>query len=472
MLALRAFLFPWFIFLLAGSAVAQSQPQKDPNAAIRQALQLAREHRYSEAETALKGVPAPTNPVQEIAFYRLKAAIASGLGRFTAAAENMERAAVLAPGNQDLRVAAGIARLEEQVGNHSNPAQTLKRLRGETLPLQQTIDVRLHLAEILSRASLFSEAATDFAAASALAPDRADLLYNLAVADFRSSRLDEALASAERAKNLEDSASIESLLGDIQEKRGDPLAAVHSYQSAVNLQPSEERYHIALALELLRHQTFDAALVVLNQSATLFPKSARVKILLGLTCFFVDRSADAVQALLEAAELEPQDETVARYLGEITLLDTSTPNPAATAQECKFADAHPQNEIADAFCGAILLRLARDNDDVSRRAEIFRRLQHAARIAPSEPVARCQLGKAFEWTEHWSQARAEMEACVRLDPGSPDGHYQLSRIYRRLGLTDLAKRETSLQEAAAQRQSEESVRRTETVTKFLVQLEH
>jgi hypothetical protein len=65
-----------------------------------------------------------------------------------------------------------------------------------------------------------------------------------------------------------------------------------------------------------------------------------------------------------------------------------------------------------------------------------------------------------------------MEACVRLDPGSPDGHYQLSRIYRRLGLTDLAKRETSLQEAAAQRQSEESVRRTETVTKFLVQLEH
>ena len=64
-----------------------------------------------------------------------------------------------------------------------------------------------------------------------------------------------------------------------------------------------------------------------------------------------------------------------------------------------------------------------------------------------------------------------MEACVRLDPDSPDGHYQLSRIYRRLGLTALANRQTSLQEAAAQRQSEESVRRTETVTKFLVQLE-
>lgn len=471
MLALRFSLFSWIVLLLAASAGAQSQPQGDPNAPLKQALQLAREHRYAAAENALRGAPAPADPTQRIAFYRLKAAIASGLGHFSVAAADMDQAAALAPENQDLRVAAGIARLEDQVQNHSNPAQTLKRLRAETLPLQQAIDVRLHLAEILSRAGLFSEAATDFAAASALAPDRPDLLYNLALADFRSGRLDEALASAERARTVEDGASIESLLGDIQEKRGDPLAAVHSYQAAVNLQPSEERYHIALALELLRHQTFDAALVVLNQSATLFPTSARVKILLALAYFFVDRSADAVQALLQAAELDPQDETVARYLGEITLLDTSTPNPSATAQVCKFADAHPQNKTADAFCGAILLRLARDSEDVSRRPEILRRLQHAARIAPSEPVARCQLGKAFEWTEQWRQARIEMEACVRLDPNSPDGHYQLSRIYRRLGLSALANRQTSLQEAAAQRQSDESVRRTETVTKFLVQLE-
>lgn len=472
MLVLRLVLFTWIVLFLVGSSRAQLQAPHDPNAPLKQALQLAREYRYAEAEAALEGVPAPSNPAQKIGFYRLKAAIASGLRHFTDAATDMDRAAALDPENQDLRVAAGIARLEEQVENHKNPAQTLKRLRNETLPPQLAINVRLHLAEILSRASLFSEAATDFAAASALAPERADLLYNLALADFRSGRLDDALVCAERAKNLEDSASIESLLGDIQEKRGDPLAAVHSYQSAVNLQPSEERFHIALALELLRHQTFDAALVVLNQSATLFPKSARVKMLLGLTYFFVDRSSDAVQSLLGAAELDPQDETVTRYIGEITLLDTATPNSAAIEQECKFADAHPQNKTADAFCGAILLRLARDSEDVSRRPEILRRLQHAARIAPSEPVARCQLGKAFEWTEQWSQARIEIEACVRLDPDSPDGHYQLSRIYRRLGLTALATRETSLQEAAAQRQSEESIRRTETVTKFLVQLEH
>ena len=64
-----------------------------------------------------------------------------------------------------------------------------------------------------------------------------------------------------------------------------------------------------------------------------------------------------------------------------------------------------------------------------------------------------------------------MEACVRLDPDSPEGHYHLSRIYRRLGLTGLASRQTLLQKEAAQHQSEESFRRTKTVTQFLVLLE-
>jgi tetratricopeptide (TPR) repeat protein len=472
MLALRVFNLSSIILVLVGTALGQQPPQNESNLAIRQAVQLAREHRFAEAEATLKGVTAPADPAQKIAFYRLKAAIASGLGHFTAAAENMDNAVRLAPENQDLRIAAGFARLQDQVENHLNPAQTLKRLRTETLPPQHAITIRLHLAEILSGADLFSEAAVDFAAASALAPDRGDLLYDLALANFRAGRVDDALASAERAKSVADSGSIESLIGEIQEKRGDPLAAVHSYQAAVTLEPSEERYHLALGLELLRHQTFDAALVVLKQASALFPQSVRVKILLGLAYYFVDRSVDAIQALLEAAKMDPQDETAEHYLGEITLQDTSTPDPAAIAQVCSFADEHPQNKTAGAFCGGILLKVARDSGDVSRRPEILRRLQQAARNAPREPMARCQLGKAFEWAELWSQARPEAEECVRLDPASPDSHYQLSRIYRRLGLTALANKQTSLQQAAALQQSEESVRRTETVTKFLVLLEH
>ncbi len=380
----------------------------------------------------------------------------------------MDAAAKLAPENHDLRLTADIARLQQQIASHENHASTLRRIRSETLPPQLAIAIHLQLAAILSGTNLFSEATVDFAAASALAPERADLLYDLALSQFRSGNLDAAVTTAERAKVLEENATVENLLGDIQEKRGDSLAAVHSYQAAVNLEPNDERYRVALALELLRHQTFDAALVVLNQASTLFPKSLHIQILLALTYYFVDRSSDAIQTLLHASELDPQDETATHYLGELTLQDTSTPDAAATRQVCAFADQHPQDKVADAFCGGILLRSATESGDPSQRLEILHRLQHAARIAPKEPTARCQLGKAFEWSERWSEAKLEMEACVRLDPDAPDGHYQLARIYRHLGQPQLADRQTALQKAAAARQSEESNRRAELIEKFKV----
>jgi tetratricopeptide (TPR) repeat protein len=265
---------------------------------------------------------------------------------------------------------------------------------------------------------------------------------------------------------------LESLLGDLYEKRGDALSAVRSYQAAVTLDPTAEEHRLALARELLKHQTFDAAIVVLEQAAELLPRSIRVKILLGLTYYLVDRSADSIRALQGAAELDPKDELAARYLGEITLLDPAAPDPAAVTQICAFADAHSSSKSASALCGGVLLRVSVESGDMSHKPEILRRLQQAVRIAPQEPVARCQLGKAFEWSQQWQAARAQLEKCVRLEPDSPEGHYRLARVYRRLGLSSLANRQSALQQQAAQRQSEEGMRRASTITRFLVLLDH
>ncbi len=457
--------------LIAGRAFAVAPPVQNKTAqTLDRALQLARAHHYAEAEAIILGVAPPINRQQRIVFYRLKASISSGLGHSITAAQDMEAASRLLPDNEELRLAASLARLQADVENHCNPSSPLKVLRSARLPPEQEIEIHLRSAEILSRAGFYAEALTDFEEASSLAPARADLLFDQALARFRLGKLDAALATAEQAKVLEDSGSLESLMGDIQEKRGDALAAVQSYQAAVALEPSDEHHRVALVLELLRHQTFDAALVVLNQATSLFPQSVRLKILQSLTYYFVDRSADAIHALLEARQLDPGNETAARYLGEITLQDTAMPDPAAVAQVCKFADERPKSKTADALCGGVLLRLARDSGETRRKAEIFSRLQHGVRVAPGESIARCHLGEALEWVGQWRDARTQMEACVRLDPESPEGHYHLARIYRRLGLTAPANQQTLLQEQAAGHQSEESVRRTKNVTKFLVQL--
>ncbi len=444
-------------------------PSRNQNSLSR-ALQLAKAHRYAEAATAIRGVAPPEDRLQRIMFFRLRASIESGLGHSAPAAADMEAASKLAPENLDLLVAASLARLEAQLESRNDPAPVLATLRESTLPPAQQLEVRLHTAEILSRANLFREAAKDLEDATRLAPGRADIHFNLALARYRNNEWDAALASAERAKQIEDSGSVESLLGDIQEKRGDALAAVHSYQAAVTFEPNVEGHRLALATELLKHQTFDAAVVVLEQARSLFPQSVRLAVLLGLTYYFVDRSPDSIRTLIEATRLDKTSSIATQYLGEITLQDSATPDPTAVTQICGFADTHRTSKTANALCGGVLLRVAEESGSRSRQQEILHRLQQAVQIAPGEPVARCELGKAFEWCQRWPEARIQMERCVRLDSDSPENHYRLARIYRRLGLTTLAADQTAAQQEAAKRQSEATDRRTRTITRFLVLL--
>jgi tetratricopeptide (TPR) repeat protein len=456
---------------LAAACSAQTPPTATPaGVSLDEALQLARAHRYSEAAKTIRGVPPPRDPGQRIVFFRLRAAIESGLGHPNAAAADMEAAAKLAPQNAELQVAAALARLQAQVEAKVDPSATLELLRGFSLPSALQLDVRLRTAEILSQANLFEQAAEGFAEASRLAPDRADILFNLALARYRLGLWDTARESAERSKALGDSGSTESLLGDIEEKQGDALAAVRSYQAAVMLEPGAEQHRLTLATELLKHQTFDAAIAVLEQAAGLIPSSVRIRVLLGLSYYLVDRSSDSVRTLLDAVKLDTKGALALRYLGEITLQDSASPDPVAVAQICAFADAHPRDKSGNALCGGVLLRVAEENGNDSRKPEILRRLREAVQVAPEEALARCQFGKALEWSQQWPQARTQLENCVSLSPDSPEGHYRLARVYRRLGLTALSAEQTNLQQQAAKKESEESTRRAKTVTRFLVLL--
>ncbi len=428
-------------------------------ATLQRALELAREHRYAEAAREIAGSPLPAAPDGQLAYHRLKAAIASGLGDAAGAAAEMQAALQLSPHSPGLQVAAAIAALQ------ATPADkgALDNLDSIPLTAPAELAMRLQAAEILAGAKQYAHAARFLQRAAALAPERPDIAFNTALAQFNAGQLNPAAASAARAEALANSAPLQSLLGDIQEQRGDALAAVRAYQSAVALAPDEERYRVALAVDLLRHQTFPAALAVLEQAAPLFPKSVHLRVLLGLSYYLVDRSRDAMHALLEAVTLSPGDATPMHYLAELTWLGTATPEPRAIDAIC-----HAPREKT--LCAAILLRVAHDDADQSQRAEITAKLQQAARAAPQDPLARCQLGKAFEWASRWAEARTEMEACVALEPQATEGHYRLARIYRRLGLPDLAAEQTRLQQQAAGRESDESTRRAETVEKFLFEL--
>lgn len=460
------------------------------------AVVLVRLHKYKEAQSALAGLSPPADPDEQIAFHRLRASAALGLRNAADAAAEMEKAFVLKPDDMRLAVATAVAQLqaknwqraadlaepvfsqtqdsdvglillEAQLGAHADFHSTLETLRAQKLPLTQELAFRQHLAEILIAHGDFADSIEELGRVVQLDPNRADLRFNLALAEFKAGRVAEALTTAEKCKTLGDNADVEDLLGDIQEASGDNLGAVRSYQAAVALGPEEEKYRLSLGVELMRHQNFEAAKVVFTQAAELHPNSWRIQLALGLVEHFAGSDAEASRILVHAAELTPEPAGALQYVGQIQMDLTSAPDPAALAQLCGYARRHPKDGNLQYYCGA--LRFRRDNlaGDKTHADDTLRRLHAAANLLPKDASPHCQLGKAYRWLEQWPEALRESEICARMDPNSAEAHYRLAQIYQRLGQRERSQREMELYDDASKRTADENARRDETMKTFL-----
>jgi len=461
---------------------------------------LARLHRYSEASRVMGGLLPPASRGERLSFYRLKASIASGLGDTVTAASEMEKALALSPNQTGLQIAAaaaeiqakhwnqaatlagplfdrthdpglGLMLLEAQLGGGDDTKATLESLRAVTLPPQQELPLRQRTAELLIAHGRFTESTDELKRAVELNPVRADLNFNLALAQFKAGRLDDALATAQKCQKLADSAELEDLIGDIQEARGDNLAAVRSYQAAVALAPSEEKFRLSLALDLIRHKSFEPASVVLKQAQGLHPESWRVKAALGMVEYFAGSAEDATKMLLEAAQIAPQAEPVLRYLGDIQMDISGAPDPAALTRLCEYGDTHSNAGTVQFYCAALLFRRDYVSHDRSHTDEVLRRLNAAAKALPDQASPHCQLGKAYRWVERWQEALGESETCARMDPNLAEAHYHLAQIYQHFGQQQQSEQEMKLYQAASARLADENARRDQTINAFLYSIQ-
>src|SRR5690348_12811721 len=462
---------------------------------------LARLHRYPEASRALAGVPTPSSIDEAIAFHRLKAAVALGLGKPDPAASEMEKALALAPVQVALQMATaaaelkanhwkraetltnslfarahdanvGLMLLEAQLGSKDDVRPTLEALGAMSLPADQEAGLRERVAELLIAHEHFAEAAKELKRAVELEPSRADLKFNLVLAQFRAGKLDDALATAEALQKTSDSAELEDLIGDIQEARGDNFASVHSYEAAVALAPSEERYRISLALELMRHKSFEPARVVLKQAQELHPDSWRIQFALAMVEYFAGSLQEAIKTLLDSAALSPNPDAPLDYVGQIVMDETGAPDAAALKGICDYSGAHPSATKIQFYCAGPRFHRDYASHDISHAAEIVRDLNASVNALPHDAAPHCQLGKAYRWIEHWQDSLRESEICARMDPNSADAHYRLAQIYQHFGQEQRAQEQMKLYETASSRLADENARRDETIKTFLYSIQN
>ncbi len=302
---------------------------------LEEAVTLARQKRFGEASKLIEGIKEPAPLDQRIAFHRLKAAIASGLGENLAAAQEMRSALALAPTDPNLLLATALA--ESQAGF-----------------------------------------------------------------------VDDALRHTEQAGKA-----------------------------------ATEQFRIDLTFEWIKHQNFRPAIDLLEKSAQLFPRSAKLRTLLGIADYAEGEIKDAEAAFEDAIHANPRLESPYRCMAEIVLQSSVAPSKSVTESLCAW------NDIV---CSALKLREARENGDAAAEQNAIIGLKRAS---PDSVVGRCELARAYEWTGQLNSAREQMEACVNLDP-LPQNHYRLALLYKKLGQTELARKELELRSEILQRMSEQT----------------
>jgi tetratricopeptide (TPR) repeat protein len=302
-----------------------------------------------------------------------------------------------------------------------------------------------------------------------LAPDVPQVHANLGLAYFFEGRTAEALASFERARQLNPQLTqIKTMIGLADAELGRCTAAISVLAPAFE-HPSDQETDRLIGLHLLHcySQLKQPGKALATGEAVLGRYPNDPEILYQLSRLHAERSSDLMSALLRAApdsawmhyanaevqesldrfdtaaqeyrnalEKDPRMIGVHYKLGRLILRGPRTPealNKAKGEFQQELAVA-PSNADAEYELGEI------DREQGQAQAAITH-FQAALRYQPEFLEARVAIAKALIELGRTADALPHLEEAVRLDPENKIAHYLLASAYKALGESDKATKE-------------------------------
>jgi len=262
-----------------------------------------------------------------------------------------------------------------------------------------------------------------------------DNAYELALGyaddrDYKRARATARTLMTTLGKAPSNKAELHHLLGDVEEKLGNPLNAVREYQRAAELDPGEPNF-FDWGAELLMHRAFEPAGEVFTQGNYRFPRSVRM--LVGLGVVFYDRGAygPAAQCLCEASDLNPADPAPYQFMGKIQDIESTQPGGMGERLE-RFARLQPENALANYYYAVSLWKQRTDpHDETSTKVESL--LEKAVHLDPKLAPAYLQLGILYAERNDWPRAIRAHQDATKTNPQLEEAHYRLAQAYRRTG---------------------------------------
>lgn len=306
-----------------------------------------------------------------------------------------------------------------------------------------------------------ADAAQAFARAAAIQPRASDLLYNWAVALADSGQLRPAMEALDRIPADEMSTEADSLAGDLEEKLGNSLAAVHHYQRAVANEPSEANLY-ALCVEYLRHWTWDEAKRTASYGMAKYPDSTRLKLVLGVALFGSKDFAEAARAFGGLLQRDPDNSMYADMLGR-TCGEIGSADSECAALE-QFANRHPENAMAAWYAARQILNRPHSAAELDE-AEML--LHRATSANPGMADAWYEMGVLDAERQRWDESSAALQKAIALRPSFASAHYQLANAYGHLNRPEDRKKELILFQTCSRKEKDDVNARVREMTVFL-----
>src|SRR6266704_4156312 len=137
-----------------------------------------------------------------------------------------------------------------------------------------------------------------------------------------------------------DTANGHRLMGELNERLGDPLEAVREYERAALMDPSEQNY-FEWGTELLLHRADGPAAEVFTKGSHVHPDSARMLAGFGAALYAEGKTEEAAARLCEASDLKPADPAPYVFLGHMEKAATAVLGSVAD-RLARFAREQPE----------------------------------------------------------------------------------------------------------------------------------
>jgi tetratricopeptide (TPR) repeat protein len=284
------------------------------------------------------------------------------------------------------------------------------------------LEVLGNLGAAFAQQGRYEEAVERYLQALKLAPAQPMILFNLALAYFKSGDLVNAETYFEKSRQADPTNERATIL------LADCRFQLDRFRDTIALlEPLEQKYPQEMAIAYLLGNAYLKAREMEQGQRQLEKilrngESPEAHLMMAIAMSGVFRNKEAIAAYQKALELNPR--LPMAHVGLATeYLRTSEPEKAMKEYQAEL-EINPNDYTANFYLG-YLHRRNREYD------ESMKYLEKALRLRPKDGAAMLQLGMVHYLRAELDEAQRVLEEVVQNDPEFIDAHVQLARVYFR-----------------------------------------